>query len=350
MIFLESLLEYLKLHKVGVSMRSYLLLEGETRVNIVIGKGGTGKTTISAALSIILALRGYKTLIVSLDPAHNLGDVLGTPLKDSPKEIAENLYAMELDMENIIAKYLKNLEKSMKSMYKYLTTINLEKYFEILSFSPGIEEYATLDAISEILKEKEKWDVIIFDTPPTGLTLRVLGLPRISIIWTEKLIDLRRKILEKRHIIEKIKGEVKIKLGEEEVKIPTKEEEDPVLRELKSYYDEVKRVHDILRNPKITTVIGVMNLDRLSFYEISRAFDTLKRFEIPMKLLVINKVLEDDIAKQSLPGIAKLQEEVYSEVVRRFRNLDIEKIGLLQEEPRGIEALSKIGKMVLEGL
>ncbi len=330
-------------------MRDYLFPKRETRVNIVVGKGGTGKTTISAALSVVLALKGYKTLIVSLDPAHNLGDVLGVSLGDSPKEVVNNLYAMELDMESIIAEYLKNLEKSMKSMYKYLTTINLEKYFEILSYSPGIEEYATLDAISEILKEKERWDVIVFDTPPTGLTLRVLGLPRISIIWTEKLIDLRRRILEKREVIEKIKGETRIKLGDEEVRIPTKEEEDPVLKELKAYYDEVRHVYEILRDPEITTVIGVMNLERLSFYEISRAFDTLKRFEIPMKLLIINKVLEEDAAKQSLPGITKLQEEVYLEVIKHFRNLDIEKIGLLQEEPRGVDTLSKIGKVVLEG-
>ena len=330
-------------------MRRYLIPEGNTRVIIVIGKGGTGKTTISAALSVVLALKGYKTLIVSLDPAHNLGDVLGTPLEDRPKEIIENLFAMELDMNKMIQQYLKNLEKSMKSMYKYLTTINLEKYFEILSLSPGIEEYATLDAISEVLMRKDEWDAIVFDTPPTGLTLRVLGLPRISIIWVEKLIDLRRKILERRRTIEKIKGETRIKIGEEEVKIPTKEEEDPVLKELGDYYMEVKEVYDILRDERLTSLIGVMNLDRLSFYEISRAYESLNRFEIPMRLLVINKVLESEDAKRNLPGLARLQEEVYSEVIERFRDLDIEKIGLLQEEPRGIKTLSRIGEIILEG-
>ncbi|MEO2152480.1 MAG: ArsA family ATPase, partial [Thermococcus sp.] len=139
-----------------------------------IGKGGVGKTTSSAATAVALAERGYRTLIVSLDPAHNLGDVFMVKLSDRPKKIAENLYASELDMEGLIKAYLKHLEESMKHTYRYLTVINLEKYFEVLRYSPGIEEYATLEAVREILERGDEWDVIVFDTPPTGLTLRVL--------------------------------------------------------------------------------------------------------------------------------------------------------------------------------
>ena len=150
-------------------MKEYLSPKEGFKVLFFIGKGGVGKTTTSAATSVTLAKKGYKTLIVSTDPAHNLGDVFMIKLNDKPKKIIENLYAMELDMEKLIQSYLKRLEENLKHMYKYLTVINLEKYFEVLSFSPGIEEYATLEAIKEILQEGNKWDIIIFDTPPTDL-------------------------------------------------------------------------------------------------------------------------------------------------------------------------------------
>ncbi|WP_367883772.1 ArsA family ATPase [Thermococcus peptonophilus] len=119
-------------------MREFFLPKKDYRVVFFIGKGGVGKTTSSAAAAVALADRGgYKTLIVSLDPAHNLGDVLMEKLSDKPKKIAENLYASELDMEKLIKSYLKHLEENLKHMYRYLTVINLEKYFEFSAFHRG---------------------------------------------------------------------------------------------------------------------------------------------------------------------------------------------------------------------
>jgi arsenite-transporting ATPase len=240
-------------------MREFLVPKKGFRTVFVIGKGGAGKTTTSASIATALAKRGYKTLIVSLDPAHNLGDVFMVKLSDKPKKLEENLYASELDMEKLIKGYLKHLENNLKNMYRYLTVINLEKYFEVLSFSPGIEEYATLEAIRNILLEGDNWDVIVFDTPPTGLTLRVLALPRISLIWADKLIEIRRKILERRRMVAKIQGDQKFVLEGQEFTLPKDEEEDPVMKELKKYREEIKFVEDAITDPDKTSVVAVMN-------------------------------------------------------------------------------------------
>ncbi|WP_099211411.1 ArsA family ATPase [Thermococcus henrietii] len=330
-------------------MREYLVPKEGFRVLFVIGKGGVGKTTTSASIAVGLAERGYKTLIVSLDPAHNLGDVLMEKLSDKPKKILDNLYASELDMEKLIKAYLKHLEKNLKNMYRYLTVINLEKYFEVLSYSPGIEEYATLEAIREILSEGDKWDVIVFDTPPTGLTLRVLALPRISLIWADKLIDIRRKILQRRKAIAKIKGEEEYEIDGEKFKLPKDEAEDPVMKELLQYRKEVEFVERVITDPEKTSVVAVMNPEMLPLYETERAYESLKKFNVPLRLIVVNKVIQ---LKEEVPELKvkmEAQKKVLEEVERKFRGIDVIKLPMFAEEPRGLEWLRRLGGMILEG-
>ena len=330
-------------------MKEFLLPRKGFRTVFVIGKGGVGKTTTSAALSVALAKRGYKTLIVSLDPAHNLGDVFMEKLNDKPKKLSENLYASELDMEKLIKGYLKHLENNLKNMYRYLTVINLEKYFEVLSFSPGIEEYATLEAIRNILLEGEEWDVIVFDTPPTGLTLRVLALPRISLIWADKLIEIRRKILERRRMVAKVHGEQKFVLEGQEFTLPKEEEEDPVMKELKKYREEVKFVEDVITDPEKTSVVAVMNPEMLPLYETQRAYESLKKFKVPFNMIVVNKVITVEREIPEIKVKLEAQERVLKEIEREFRGVETVKVPMFPEEPRGLEWLEKLGGMIVEG-
>jgi len=330
-----------------IGVREYLIPKEGFRVLFFIGKGGVGKTTSSAAVSVALSKKGYKTLIVSIDPAHNLGDVFEVKLNDKPKQIAENLYAMELDMEKLIKAYLKHLEENLKHMYRYLTVINLEKYFEVLSFSPGIEEYATLEAIRDILQRGDEWNVIIFDTPPTGLTLRVLALPEIALIWTEKLIEIRKKILEKRRAIENIQGERKFVIEGEEYKLPSREEEDPVMRELKQYKAEIAFVREVITNPKKTSVIAVMNPEMLPLYETERAYEALRKFKIPFNLVVVNKVIELEEEVPSIRVKIEAQKKVLEEIGKKFKGIEVVKVPMFEEEPRGLEWLEKVGGLIV---
>jgi len=328
-------------------MREFFLPKKGYRVVFFIGKGGVGKTTSSAAAAIPLAEKGYKTLIVSLDPAHNLGDVLMEKLSDKPKKIAENLYAAELNMEKLINAYLKRLEESMKHTYRYLTVINLEKYFEVLSFSPGIEEYATLEAIREILTNGDEWDIIVFDTPPTGLTLRVLALPKISLIWTDKLVEIRRAILDRRAAIANIHGEQEFTVEGEKFKLPTREEEDAVMKELKAYREEVAFVESVLTDPEKTSVVAVMNPEMLPLYETERAYESLRKFKVPFNMIIMNKVLELKAEVPELAAKIKAQERVLDEVSRRFKGIEIVKVPTLPEEPRGLESLRTLGGKIV---
>ena len=156
-----------------------------------LGKGGVGKSTSSALTALHLVNSGKKVLLASMDPAHNQSDILQIKLSEKSKEIRPNFFAKEVDVNYWVKKYLDDVTSQIKHSYSYLTAFNLESYLDVIKFSPGIEEYALLTAYKEIRKTNPDKDYIIFDMPPTALTLKFLGLPKISNLWLEKLLDLR---------------------------------------------------------------------------------------------------------------------------------------------------------------
>jgi arsenite-transporting ATPase len=294
------------------------------RVIFLIGKGGVGKTTCSSAIAVGLANRGYRTLVVSLDPAHNLGDVLMVELGNKIKKVCENLWAIEVDIDEITKRYLKKLEDNLRGLYRYLTVINLDKYFEVLRYSPGVEEYAILEAIKDILAKQDEFDVIIFDTPPTGLMLRIFTLPKTTLLWLEKLIELRKKILDRRLTIEKVQGEMVFVMGDERIKLPAREEEDEVIKELKAYKEEIEGIHEIMTSES-TAVIGVVNPCELSFLEMKRAMELLEKFGIPLRMVIVNKVegkseIIDKVRKTFKAEVVEVRKE--DAEVRGFKALE----------------------------
>jgi len=116
-----------------------------------------------------LAQKGFKVLIVSLDPAHNQCDIFEKSFSDRPAQIAPNLSAIEIDQDYWIRRYLKDVQNQIKRTYSYLMAFNLEKYFEVIKYSPGLEEYALILAFKEIQQKFSHLDYLVFDMPPTTL-------------------------------------------------------------------------------------------------------------------------------------------------------------------------------------
>ena len=148
-----------------------------------LGKGGVGKSTSAALNSIFLAQKGFKVMIVSFDPAHNQSDIFEMNFSDEPTEISPNFSAIEIDQEKWIGAYLKDVHKQINQTYRYLTAFNLEKYFKVIKHSPGLEEYALILAFKHIRQKFSDYDYLVFDMPPTALSLRFLSLPLIRIFY-----------------------------------------------------------------------------------------------------------------------------------------------------------------------
>jgi len=292
-----------------------------------VGKGGVGKTTCAAGLAL-QASREWLTLVVSLDPAHNLGDVLGIKLSGEPTAISSKLWAIEVDMEAAVARYLADSTRRLQSMYGYLKAINLEGYLDALRLSPGIEEYATLETMDSLLRNAEGcYDVVVFDTPPTGLTLRVLALPRVSLMWGERLSELRREILDRRQVMRNIHGERKYVVDGVEQELPSDERSDGVMGELMDYVGRMRRLTALQADASRSRVMPVMNPDRLSLFETQRALETLRRLSMSIGPVIVNKV-----------GLKPTDEQTVQDVGRAL-GLPARILPYTASEPVGIDAL-----------
>jgi arsenite-transporting ATPase len=264
-----------------------------------IGKGGVGKSTSSALTSVYLAAKPYKTLLVSMDPAHNQRDIFERNFTEKPKAVSETLLVKEVDTDFWIEKYLKETTDQIKDTYKYESAFNLQNYFNVLQFSPGLEEYALLLAFEDTLHKYIDHDYIVFDMAPTALTLRFFSLPFITLIWLEELLTLRSEIYKKKEIISKIK------IAGKEI------EQDKVKAKLKSLIGNYEHLQEHFLS-ETTKVNLVMNNDKLSFSEAFRIRKKLTDIGIAIDQIVINKLREDE-------NTTEIQEEFRDQKIAKFR-------------------------------
>jgi len=269
-----------------------------SKIQFFIGKGGVGKSTTSALTALNLANTGHDTLLVSMDPAHNQRDIFQVQFAEKPKQVVHNLAVKEVDLDYWMATYLKDTESQLKKAYSYQSAFNIQKYYNILKYSPGLEEYALLLAFENTLHTNQKRDDIIFDMPPTALTLRFFSLPFITLIWLEELLKLRGQIYDKKEIISKIK------IGRREI------EQDKVKAKLQSLMDK----HGHLREhfTAVSTGINlVVNNDPLSVTESIRILKKLDDMGIAISNVILNKVKKNEM-------IDDLKRMVDSYQIRRF--------------------------------
>ncbi len=246
-----------------------------------IGKGGVGKSTSAALTGLRLVQSGKKVLLVSLDPAHNLSDIFEIPSSEKHVSIIPDLFLSEIDSETWIKKYLKKIKEEIRESYAYLTAFNLEHYFDLIRFSPGIEEYALFMSYRSIIEANSKYNTIIFDMPPTALTLKFFSLPWLSLQWLEKLSELRIEILKKREIISRIK------LGKKEL------ESDKIQNKLQNQISDYQKAQRTFINPDQSQINLVLNPDTLSLKESKRIYTELKRLELNISRLVLNMSEQD---------------------------------------------------------
>jgi arsenite-transporting ATPase len=257
------------------------------QIYFFIGKGGVGKSTSSALTAVHLAAAGRRTLLVSMDPAHNQRDIFDTPFSEKPRPVADGLSVKEIDTDYWTSRYLKQTRDQIKRTYAYQSAFNLQDHFNVLRYSPGLEEYALLLAFEHVVHGSNGHDAIVFDMAPTALTLRFFSLPAITLVWLNELLKLRKSICEKKEIISKIK------FGRKEF------ETDRVKEKLKALI----QTHTHLKSHFMsadTHVNLVVNNDRLSRSEALRIRKRLADIPIDIARIVVNKVAPeetvDDIA------------------------------------------------------
>lgn len=306
-----------------------------------LGKGGVGKTTISASFATGKSKyeKNKNVLVASLDPAHNLGDDFDIELSNKIKKLTDNLFAVEVDLEKMIKEYLEDLSRNLKNTYRYLTSFNLDRYFDILRYSPGIEEYAVLESIKKFVESKE-YDVLVFDTPPTGITTRVLALPKLTLLWSKRLMSIRRKILDRRKMVENVKGKVEAVLDGEVMTLTSDEKEDQIMIELIKYEKEMTNLMNLFSSENTNINVVTMPED-LALFETKRIIEGLSEFNIRVRNIYLNKYLICENPPEVIKGKIEEQDRVIEKMKIEIKDIKIREIPLLSKSPRGIEELLK---------
>lgn len=281
------------------------------------GKGGVGKSTLAATAAWQLAERGYNVLAVSFDPAHNLGDIYGRRLTHKKLKFTDRLFLQEVDLDTAAAAYIEKNIDILTQIYSYTRAFNLDLYFKVLKHSPGVEEYAALTAMETIYREETAFDYVVFDTPPTGLTLRILALPNITITWVDRLKRIRKEILKKRHTIHSLTG----KYSESGYVLPYEENEDGVMQTLNELWDRYVNVYKQLKGPD-TVVAAVFNPDYLSLRETERIITGLNDLQIKLGVLFDNK------CQDRLENVAAEVEKALLDKIPRKRHVNVVRVPL----------------------
>ena len=238
--------------------------KGQTTFIFVGGKGGVGKTSISSATALWLANQGKKTLIVSTDPAHSLSDSLEVSIGHYPVQINENLFAVEIDPDKAMEEKQRALEsqKSAASPDQLMGLDFLGEQMDLASASPGADEAAAFEVFLSVMTSNE-YDVVVFDTAPTGHTLRLLSFPEIMDSWVGKLMKAKAALGNATNALKNI-----IPFMDADEDIQTRQE----LEETKKQIDQAKAV---LSDPDRTTFKMVVIPEEMSIYESERAIEAL---------------------------------------------------------------------------
>ena len=244
------------------------------------GKGGVGKTTVSAACAVRLAEAGERVLLVSTDPAHNLGHIWSQRLGAEPTRLEPGLDVVELDPAVTTERHLAGVERSMRAMMPERMHPEIRRHLDLSRNSPGMHEAAMLEAVAELV-DRQGYDHIIFDTAPSGHTSRLLALPELMAAYTGGL-------MERREQSDKFSSAVR-GLGGIADGSPVERRNQEIRATLLHRRRKFERLRDILTDPGKCLFHIVLTAERLPVLESAELYDDLTANRIRVSSLVINR-------------------------------------------------------------
>jgi arsenite-transporting ATPase len=299
-----------------------------TEVILYGGKGGVGKTTMATASAVKLAREGTETLVVSTDPAHSLSDAFDTSVGGEPTEIETNLWGVEVDPQAGIDRYRSLFELLAEDLSSAGIRLDEEELTALFTSGvmPGSDELAAVEGLATYL-ETDRWDRLVFDTAPTGHTLRLLDLPSVIDRGAAAAMDLRSQLRRK------VNTARTLMFGPMAGRTSDGPDDFTELR------DRMARVAELLRDPERTSFRVVTVPERMAVQETERLVEKLRTFEIPVETLVVNRVITDAGDCDRCQARRTIQQEAIERLRATFPTLDV---WIVPEEPGSLVGLTAL--------
>lgn len=293
-----------------------------------------GKTTVASSMALAAAGRGKRTLLVSTDPAHNLSDIFQKKIGSKIHKLTDRLHTLEIDPHEETHRYLDDVKKTINSVVRSDMQGEIHRQIDLTAHTPGAEEAALFNRITSILMQSGKmYDLICFDTAPTGHTIRLLTLPETMEIWIQGLLDRRDKMHTNNPFL--IEGEEKTS--------------DPVRSVLNERKNKFRYARDLLMDHERCGFVFVLTAEKLPVEETFRAVKLMKSFHFAVEYLIVNRLFPDDPDCSFLKHRGDVELKYKKEIRKKFKDIKIVGLPMWEKEIVGMDELKKTGDFLLSG-
>ncbi|MFW9810463.1 MAG: ArsA family ATPase [Candidatus Thorarchaeota archaeon] len=297
------------------------------------GKGGVGKTSTAGAMAVLSARHGFRTLVLSTDPAHSLSDSFDQDLSGGeviPIQGFDNLWGMEVNTA-------KGMEQFQQAMGEGTIGPEAQMAAGLMGdmtgmAPPGSDEAMAFGKILEFI-EDSSYDRVIFDTAPTGHTLKLLELPDLLDSWLGKILTMRQRLSSMMSGLRSMFG--------------GGDQEDSSWQMIQQTKDKIYAARVELSDPDTTQFVVVMIPEAMAVFETQRLLASLDSWHIPATHLIVNQLVPPNPSCKFCSKRHEMQEANMVDIRELYSDLDLTEVPQFEGEIRGIEGLTKLGKILI---
>ena len=304
------------------------------------GKGGLGKTTLSATSAFWLASQGKRVLLFSVDPQASLSDIFERDIFGrGPVPIMENLWAQEVDADRRIREYQDEIRKKILDMYGFdKVPEEIDNYIAAASAEPAMEESAIFDAVVDIIVQGD-YDYYIYDLVPLGHALYYLSMAKVYDEWINKITKLREDMRQYDQVAATMRRQETV-------------EEDKILEELQYIKTRINASSQILTDKRRTAFLFVLVPEEMIILDTQKAAELFARFDVPISGYVVNRVLPPELGRGSIPAYLRnrirMQEKYLDGISRTFGDQVLAHVPEMERDVTGLAMIERLAKRLFE--
>ncbi|HKX04286.1 MAG TPA: TRC40/GET3/ArsA family transport-energizing ATPase [Methylomirabilota bacterium] len=323
-----------------MSLRTVFERQPERRYIMFGGKGGLGKTTLSATCAFWLASQGKRVLLFSVDPQASLSDIFQQDIfGKGPVRIIQNLWAQEVDADRRIKEYQEEIRKKILDMYGFdRVPEEIDNYIAAASAEPAMEESAIFDAVVDIIVQGD-YDYYIYDLVPLGHALYYLSMAKVYDEWINKITKLREEMRQYDRVAATMRREETM-------------EEDKILGELTYIKERINASSRILTDKRRTAFFFVLVPEEMIILDTKKAAELFAKFDVPLSGYVVNRVLPPDLGAGHIPEYLRnritMQQRYMKDIQSTFGAQILAYVPEMERDITGLPMIERLAKRLFE--